>query len=214
MAEKQETNYTQGYSKATVATHASRTRSTALSEMRRVLKPGGILATRDAAELHFYPRHHDLDRLWAERMACALRRRARSGLNDCDEDKKEACRLPGGEMPALFRSVGFGCGGSRISGGNSKLLVGAGTTVHSGPETRQWLAKSLVDRLHPGDPFRESWRNVGITDEEVVQTHGALGRWAEDEGAWYVAVQAEILGWKSHGPIQSGLQPGDETTLC
>ncbi|KAK8140141.1 S-adenosyl-L-methionine-dependent methyltransferase [Apiospora sp. TS-2023a] len=186
-------------------------RFTALTEMRRVLKPGGILATRDAAKLHFYPRHHDLDRLWAERMARALR--ARSGFDgDEDGDEDEVC-LPGGDMPALFRPVGFGRE-SRISGGSSKLLVGAGTTVHSGPETRQWFAKSLMDRLRPGDPFRESWSNVGITDEEVAQTYGALGRWAQDEGAWYVAVQAEILRWKPDDPIQFGPQPGDKTTPC
>ncbi|KAL7622186.1 hypothetical protein AAE478_007689 [Parahypoxylon ruwenzoriense] len=35
----------------------------ALAEIRRVLKPGGILATRDASDQHFYPRSLDLDRL-------------------------------------------------------------------------------------------------------------------------------------------------------
>lgn len=162
----------------------------ALAEMRRVLKPGGILATRDAAELHFYPRHHDLDRLWAGRMVRALRQQSES-----DGDADKAC-FPGGDMPALFQSVGFGRS-IRTNNGGFSLKIGAGTTVHSGPETRKWFAQSLADRLRPGDTFRESWGNVGITDEEVAETCGALGRWAEDEGAWYVAVQAEILGWKA-----------------
>lgn len=166
-------------------------RCRALAEMCRVLKPGGILATRDAAELHFYPRRHDLDRLWAGNMARALQYDGGGG-------NEEAC-FPGGDMPALFRSVGFGRRDGRISGGgprSNKLVVGAGTTVHSGPETRKWFAESLMGRLQPGDAFRESWSSVGITDEELAQTCEALGRWAEDEGGWYVAVQAEILAWK------------------
>lgn len=32
----------------------------ALAEMRRVLKPGGVLATRDDAASHFYQRSSDL----------------------------------------------------------------------------------------------------------------------------------------------------------
>ncbi|KAK7923492.1 S-adenosyl-L-methionine-dependent methyltransferase [Apiospora marii] len=168
-----------------LATPALRYR--ALAEMRRVLRPGGVLATRDAAELHFYPRHYDLDRLWAGRMVRALRQGG--GESDVDRDgENEAACFPGGDMPALFQSVGFG---------GSSLVVGAGTTVHSGPEMRRWFAGTLRDRLRPGDAFRESWANAGITDREVEETCGALGRWAEDEGGWYVAVQAEILGWKS-----------------
>ncbi|KAK8050777.1 hypothetical protein PG994_012507 [Apiospora phragmitis] len=157
-------------------------RAKALAEMRRVLKPGGVLATRDAAELHFYPRRYGLDRLWAGNMVRALRPR---------EQKVDAC-FPGGDMPALFRSAGFGSVGPDSAG---KLIVGAGTTVYSDRETRKWFAEALLGRLQAGDAFRESWRRVGITDE-VGETCRALEQWAMDEDAWYVAVQAEILGWK------------------
>ncbi|KAM7214891.1 S-adenosyl-L-methionine-dependent methyltransferase [Rhypophila decipiens] len=69
----------------------------ALAEMRRVLKPGGILATRDAAHLHFYPQppavpaRYDLNQLWAGNMLRPLGTR----------------HLPGGDMPCLFYQVGF-----------------------------------------------------------------------------------------------------------
>ncbi|ORY70342.1 methyltransferase [Pseudomassariella vexata] len=147
----------------------------ALSEMRRVLKPGGVLASRDAAELHFYPRAYDLDRLWAGNMTKALR-----------NGEPDAC-FPGGDMPALFRKVGFAEG---------QVKVGAGTTVYSGGETRQWFVAANLGRLQAGDTFRESWRRVGITDETVEQTRKMLAKWAEDDNAWYAALQAEILGWK------------------
>lgn len=35
----------------------------ALAEIRRLLKAGGILATRDGAEQHFYPQSLEIDRL-------------------------------------------------------------------------------------------------------------------------------------------------------
>lgn len=156
-------------------THDMRAR--ALGEMRRVLKPGGIMASRDAAELHFYPRAYDLDRLWAGKSAKAY------GHGKAD------AHLPGGEMPALFREVGFDAAAGRVK-------VGAGTTVHSGREARDWYVAAGVGKLAPGEPFRESWRRVGITDEEIEEASEALKKWGKDDDAWYVALQAEILGWK------------------
>lgn len=145
-------------------------RLTALREMRRVLKPGGILGSRDAAELHFYPRKHGLDHLWAENMAKAL-----------------GALLPGGDMPGLFGEIGFD---------GAKVKIGAGTTVYSGTESRTWFVDACLGRLQDGEPFRESWRRVGISDDEVDECKKALGKWAQDEDAWYVALHAEVLGWK------------------
>ena len=148
-------------------------RQRALGEMRRIVKKGGILATRDAAELHCYPVNHKLDQLWTGNMIKALR------------DGTDDARWPGGDMPALFRQVGF-----------EKIKIGAGTTVHADEEVRRWFADAGLGKLKDGDTFRESWRGVGITDEEVERTREALKAWAADEDAWYAALQAEILGWK------------------
>jgi SAM-dependent methyltransferase len=156
-------------------THDMRIR--ALSEMRRVLKPGGIMASRDAAELHFYPRAYDLDRLWAGNSA--------KGYGHGNEGS----HFPGGDMPALFREVGF-------DAASGKVKVGAGTTVHAGRETRDWYVAAGLGKLEPGNPFRESWHRLGITDEEIEEVREALEKWGKDDDAWYVALQAEILGWK------------------
>jgi ubiquinone/menaquinone biosynthesis C-methylase UbiE len=149
----------------------------ALAEMRRVLKPGGILATRDAADSHFYPRSLDLDRLWVRNLSRGLHK----GAPDADP--------PGTSMPALFRSVGFDADGG-------KVRVGAGTTVYSGPETRKWLAWRAAGQLQQGDPFRQSWLDAGITEDEIQQTLLAVGKWAEMEDAWFAALQCEMLAWK------------------
>ena len=156
-------------------THDMRVR--ALSEMRRVLKPGGIVASRDAAELHYYPRVYDLDRVLAGNSA--------KGYGGGEK----GAHFPGGDMPALFREVGFDAAGGKVK-------VGAGTTVHAGSETRDWYVAATLGKLEPGESFRESWHRVGITDEEIEETREALKEWGKDDDAWYVALQAEILGWK------------------
>ncbi|KAK8087841.1 hypothetical protein PG997_002802 [Apiospora hydei] len=183
-------------------------RTSALREMRRVLKPGGLLATCDVAELHFYPPRCEIDGVWAANMAHLLSRR-----------QEDAC-LPGGHMPGLFRAAGFGkpwievkkegdegddiygngkgraAAYTKISEDGGKMVVGAGATVHSGREDVKWFADSVIGRLQPGDTFRESWRRAGITDDEVERTCRALEDWGNDEDAWYVALQVEILAWK------------------
>lgn len=156
-------------------THDMRAR--ALSEMRRVLKPGGIMASRDAAELHFYPRVYDLDRLWAGNTAKVY------------GHGKSGSHFPGGDMPGLFREVGFDAAAGKVK-------VGAGTTVHAGRGTRDWYVATNLEKLERGNSFRDSWHGVGITDEEIEEVRGVLERWGKDDDAWYVALQAEILGWK------------------
>lgn len=152
-------------------------RARALGEMRRVLRPRGFLASRDVAELHFYPRVYDLDRLLAARLARVY------GHGD------EGAHFPGGDMPALFFDVlGFDDTGD--------IKVGAGTTVHAGREARKWYVSTNLEKLEPGNSFRESWHRVGITDEEIQEVRDVLETWGKDDDAWYVALHAEILGRK------------------
>ncbi|TPX08595.1 uncharacterized protein E0L32_009934 [Thyridium curvatum] len=160
---------------------SARMRRAALAEMRRVLRPGGVLATRDAAELHFYPRARNPDALLTR-----YGDRARAHGGDGDESMLP---FPGGDMPALYAEVGFDAAGDRVK-------PSAGMTVYAGREQREWIAATSLAKLAPGDPYRDSWTAAGITDEEIEKVREAFKAWGEDPGAWYVAVQAEVLGWK------------------
>ncbi|OIW33060.1 S-adenosyl-L-methionine-dependent methyltransferase [Coniochaeta ligniaria NRRL 30616] len=150
---------------------------TALKEMRRVLKPGGVLATRDAAAGHFYPRSLDLDRLWTANQFKA----SRKGRPETD--------ATGTVMPALLRGAGFDADGG-------KVRVGAGTKVFAGKETREWLAWRTRGQLTPGDAFYQSWIDAGIGEEEIRETVAAVEKWAKTEDAWAASLQGEMLAWK------------------
>lgn len=145
----------------------------ALSEMRRVLKPGGILATRDAAAQHFFPKHLGLDEIFTKNTL--------KGIGAPD--------WPGPDMPALYRRVGF-------DPNDGKIRIGAGTTCHASVEARRWWADGLIGRLREGDTFRESWINAGVTVDEIESCVQRLGQWAETEDAWYAILQTEIIAWK------------------
>ncbi|KAK0671177.1 S-adenosyl-L-methionine-dependent methyltransferase [Cercophora samala] len=146
-----------------------------LREMRRLVKTGGIVATRDAAELGFYPKVYGLDRLWTGNMLRTLRMGRAEGERV----------FPGGEMPGLYHRVGF-----------REVKVGAGTTVYGSREERAWFAGRNREKLAVGDPYRESWVRAGVDEGDIEEATRAFKAWEEDDGGWYVATQAEVLGWK------------------
>ncbi|AEO70712.1 uncharacterized protein THITE_2057225 [Thermothielavioides terrestris NRRL 8126] len=155
----------------------------ALTEMRRVLRPGGILAAREAAFQHFWPRHLGLDRLWVANLRRALRGSANGGGGGGDDESI------GASLPSLFRRAGF-------DPDSGKVVVGAGTSVIFGPEARRWIARRATGQLQPGDPFRQSWVDAGITEDEIQETLRAIAAWAETEDAVFMALQCEMLAWK------------------
>jgi SAM-dependent methyltransferase len=152
----------------------------ALTEIRRVLKPGGLLATRDGLGQHFYPAHFDLDTLWGERQS--------RGIAGPGGDPSRGSYR--GLLPALMRQAGFG------RDGVGKVQIGAGVRAVQGDESRKFLAWRAKGQLSEGDPFRQAWLNVGITEEEIQQTINAVEAWAATDDAWMLMLQCEMLAWK------------------
>ncbi|KAI0423412.1 S-adenosyl-L-methionine-dependent methyltransferase [Xylaria sp. FL1042] len=150
----------------------------ALMEMRRVLKPGGILASLTGLSSGFYPKSLQLDRLWTENLSKVLRQGAPDGVEDTWDS-----------LPAFFRSAGFDVDGDKVQ-------IGAGTMMVTGLQARKWLAWRAAGQLQPKDPFYQSWLNAGITKEEIEATVHAVKKWAETEDAWFAGLQSEILAWK------------------
>ncbi|KAI1075274.1 S-adenosyl-L-methionine-dependent methyltransferase [Whalleya microplaca] len=145
----------------------------ALKEMRRVVRPGGIVASRDAAAQHFFPRELGL--------AALLTANTLRGLGAAD--------WPGAGMPALYRAVGFDVEGGRVK-------VGCGTTCYADAGSRAWWAGRLIARLEPGDAVRGSWVKAGVAEDEIELCVERLRQWAETPDAWYGILQTEIVAWK------------------
>ncbi|KAI2631533.1 S-adenosyl-L-methionine-dependent methyltransferase [Hypomontagnella submonticulosa] len=150
----------------------------ALVEIRRVLKPGGVVATRDAGFQHFFPKSSDLDRLWVANQQKVVRKGASADLD-----------ATGPSMPALMRRAGFDADGG-------KVRIGAGSQVFSGLETRRWLAWRVAGQLKKGDQFYQGWLDAGISEDEIAETVAAVNKWAETEDAWFASLQCEMLAWK------------------
>jgi ubiquinone/menaquinone biosynthesis C-methylase UbiE len=149
----------------------------ALTEMRRVLKPGGILATRDALETHAYPRSLGLE---LERVFFERQWRAIQGSGPGEERTSMV-------IPGLLRRAGF-------EEGNVK--VGGSVRVLATEKERRWLVGSMVGRLEEGGTLHKNWLEVGYTDVDVEEAVDALERWAGTEDAWYLSSQVEVLAWK------------------
>ena len=141
--------------------------------MRRVLKPGGILASRDGAESHYFPRSLDLDNIFTENMLKVF---------DTNE-------LPGSRLPSWCRQVGFD-----VDGGKVKFQYG--TTSVTDARGRQWWADGIIGRLTKGDQYYDSWKKAGLGDDLIEICKGKFQQWANTPDASYVVVQAETLAWK------------------
>lgn len=157
----------------------------ALQEMRRVLRPGGLVATRDGAAQHFFPARLGLDALWAANFERVVRHSGGGG-GEGAADEEDAT---GASMPRLYRLAGF-------AADEGKVRVGGAVKVFAGRETREWLAERTAAQLAKGDAFRQSWIDAGIAEEEIDRTVQAARLWAETEDAWGIAVQCEVLAWK------------------
>ncbi|KAF1812800.1 putative arsenite methyltransferase [Eremomyces bilateralis CBS 781.70] len=151
----------------------------ALNEMRRLVKPGGIVATRDGAKMLFYP-DYNLEKLWEQNLLKGI------GLDE----------WPGPKMRGHYRQAGFDVDGLRENG-QKQVIIGVGSNVYAGTmDERKAYIRTFTRRFNPGEPFRECWIKVGISEEEIQDCIGAFEKWANTEDAWATTVQSEVLAWK------------------
>lgn len=144
----------------------------ALVELRRVLKPNGIIATRDGMIQHFFPSRFELDRLWVGNMQRMIQRGS-------PEDPTAT------QLPAFMRKAGF-----------KDISVDAKAMVTSQPAARKKLADRAAAQLKEGDTFRQSWLDAGVSTQEIQETVKAAATWADTEDAMFVTVQSELLAKK------------------
>lgn len=141
----------------------------AFREIHRVLKPGGILATRDADAYAWFPSLPGLE-LYND----ALARKLKFG----------GATFPAGrEMHGWARRAGFAREGMKL---------GVGGTVHSSREEREWWAGELIGGLERGK-YREKLVESGTREGEIDSIVKDLRVWVDEDDGWYAEYDCENI---------------------
>jgi len=143
---------------------------TALREMRRVCRPGGIVAARDGdfAGNHWYPQVPELDE-WLD--LCRRAIRANGGQPDA-----------GRRLLSWARAAGF-----------TDITATASLWCHATPEDRERWAGTWAGRLEQSDMGRQIVESGWVRPEDLHRLADGWRAWAEHPDAWYAVPSGEIL---------------------
>ena len=142
----------------------------ALREMRRVCKPGGIVAARDSDYEAFtwFPASSDLDR-WL-----ALYR--------------DAARANGGEPDAGRRLLSWA-----RAAGFADVTATSSTWCFATAEDRQYWGGMWAARILTSDLTTQLLSTGAASQDELQGISDAFARWAQDGDGWFSLLHGEII---------------------
>lgn len=144
----------------------------ALVEWRRVTKPGGIVAARDAdyGAFTWFPADPRLDR-W-----CDLYR-AQARANDAEPDA-------GRRMLSWALAAGFE---------RDQIAATGSVWCYTTPEERAWWGGLWADRVTISDLARQLAESGRSTTEELATLADAWRQWAAADDGWFIVPNGEII---------------------
>ena len=150
---------------------------TALREMARVTRPGGVVAARDSdyATFAWWPRLPELDRWLALYSAAA--------------------RANGGEPDAGRRLLAWA-----HAAGLSEATASSSTWCYATPESRQWWGGMWADRIVGSALAEQLVHEERATRDELEEISAAWRAWARDPDGWFSVHHGEILVPKQGPP--------------
>jgi len=142
----------------------------ALREMRRVCRPGGIVAARDSdyAGFVWHPEVPELDR-WLE----IYRQTARANAAEPDAGRR---------LLSWARAAGF-----------DDVTATSSTWCFATPEDRAWWGGLWADRVVDSDLARQVVQHDLATAGELAQIAAGWRRWAEHDDAWFSVLHGEVV---------------------
>jgi SAM-dependent methyltransferase len=142
----------------------------ALREWARVVRPGGVVAARDAdyAAMTWHPADPALDR-WLERY-------------------EQVARRNGGEPDAGRRLLAWAHGA-----GLDRVASSASVWCFATPEDRAWWGGLWAERVTASALGDQLVAAAGATRAELEEIAGAWRRWAAHPDGWFLVPHGEIL---------------------
>ena len=141
----------------------------ALAEMRRVTRPGGIVAVRDAvySAMTWFPEPAGMEQWRSVYMATA---RANGGEPDA-----------GSRLLSWARAAGF-----------TDVTASASTWCYATPADRAWQSETWAQRCLTS--FGPRAVELGLADRADLETMAEAWRqWGTSEDAWFVVVHGEVM---------------------
>ena len=144
----------------------------AIKEIRRVLKPGGVFASRECANVQLTPSTPELE-LFRKAMHEMMTNGGASGFH-------------GGRMQEFVHEGGFN---------QEKTLIQGGATVFATKEEREWWADVNMGRYR--EDVGRKCLELGIVDKDGIERIvKGMEKWGKEEVGSWTAWQTEILAWK------------------
>ena len=142
----------------------------ALREMRRVCRPGGLVAARDGdyAAFTWYPAEPALD-AWLAMYDTVAR---------ANQGEPNAGRF----LLAWAHAAGF-----------TDVQPGASTWCYATPETREWWAELWADRITESAIAAQAVEIGAASKQDLAEMAAAWRHWKTDPDAWFAVLHGEIL---------------------
>ena len=145
----------------------------ALKEMRRVAKPGGIVAARESAAMTWYPDNEGIAK-WLE-------------LTTRMGKEKGGNPHPGRLIHGWAEKAGFD---------KAKIRKSAGTWCFSSPEDRRYWGGSMCERAMSSGFAKMAVGEGFATEAELESISTGWKEFVEAEDGWFGLMHGEILCWK------------------
>jgi SAM-dependent methyltransferase len=143
----------------------------ALKEMRRVVKPGGIIAARDIAAFNWYPRFPELD-LWHK-----LHVKVGKDLGGNPD--------PGSYIHVWAQEAGFA---------RRDITCSAGAECFSTSEETKWWGDIWTRRVLTPQSIENAVDKGGYcTREDMFNMANVWEKWGRDENGWFTTTFGEII---------------------
>lgn len=161
----------------------------ALKEIKRLLKPGGFVAAREAdMPFHWYPYNRGLQ-LWDKYLYMSIF--GQPGDQEADGANREhPMNQPHGKeyrggslLHVWMRKAGFN---------PEKMEKNVGSQAYTTPATREWFVQTYTKRLDY-EETRRRMKACGASEADLEEMILGFREWGSDVDGWMAILHAEVI---------------------